>query len=146
MKPSNNPINIAAISPPRIWALIMLTRIVTIEAIPVAVRNRSSGYELNRWHCFDNQAINGTLRNREMILKDIADLTGGRIIGNSDVIISGVSGITEAKDGDIVLPGRVLVAPGGKHIFFEEKKNNEFSILSLQELVPHFFSQLHVDI
>ena len=36
-----------------------------------------------------------------MILKDIADLTGGRIIGNSDVIISGVSGITEAKDGDI---------------------------------------------
>jgi UDP-3-O-[3-hydroxymyristoyl] glucosamine N-acyltransferase len=36
-----------------------------------------------------------------MILKDIADLTGGRIIGNSDVAISGVSGITEAKDGDI---------------------------------------------
>ena len=36
-----------------------------------------------------------------MILKDIADLTGGRIIGNSDVIISGVSSITEAKDGDI---------------------------------------------
>jgi UDP-3-O-[3-hydroxymyristoyl] glucosamine N-acyltransferase len=38
-----------------------------------------------------------------MILKDIADLTGGRIIGNSEVVISGVSGITEAKDGDITL-------------------------------------------
>lgn len=36
-----------------------------------------------------------------MTLKDIAQRTGGRIIGNGDIVISGVSGIKEAKEGDI---------------------------------------------
>ena len=34
--------------------------------------------------------------------------------------------VKEAKDGDVVSPCRVLVAPGGNHIFFEEKENRLF--------------------
>ncbi|OGW21797.1 MAG: UDP-3-O-(3-hydroxymyristoyl)glucosamine N-acyltransferase, partial [Nitrospirae bacterium GWC2_46_6] len=36
-----------------------------------------------------------------MKLKDIADLIGGKIIGSGDIEINGISGISEAKDGDI---------------------------------------------
>ncbi|MCD6379073.1 chemotaxis-specific protein-glutamate methyltransferase CheB [bacterium] len=37
--------------------------------------------------------------------------------------------VKEAGNGDIVLPGRVLVAPGGNHIFFEEKGGRLFVTL-----------------
>ncbi len=36
-----------------------------------------------------------------MKLGELADLIGGRISGNPDVEITGVSGIREAKEGDI---------------------------------------------
>ena len=34
-------------------------------------------------------------------LKEIAHLVGGEVVGDPDIIITGISGITEAKDGDI---------------------------------------------
>jgi UDP-3-O-[3-hydroxymyristoyl] glucosamine N-acyltransferase len=36
-----------------------------------------------------------------MKLRELAELIGGRISGNPEVEISGVSGIEEAKEGDI---------------------------------------------
>ena len=37
----------------------------------------------------------------KMKLRELAELTGGRISGNPDVEITGVSGIKEAQEGDI---------------------------------------------
>lgn len=37
--------------------------------------------------------------------------------------------VSEAKEGDAILPGRVLVAPGGMHLFLEERKGHPVIML-----------------
>lgn len=37
--------------------------------------------------------------------------------------------VSEAKEGDTILPGRVLVAPGGMHLFLEERKGHPVIML-----------------
>ena len=60
-------------------------------------------------YIFCNQPMGKTV-------KQLAVLVGGQVIGDEDLVVSGVSGIKEAKAGEITfVANRKYYCPNGKH-------------------------------
>ena len=71
-------------------------------------------------------------------LKEIAELIDGEIVGNDDLVITGISGIEEAKEGDITF----LANP--KYVQFLEKTRAS-AVITSPEIKSRKITLIHAD-